>query len=311
MPKGKIAVVGVGAVGATTAFTLAMSGLATELVLVDVNQPKAIGEALDIAHAAAFIKPARIYAGTFEDCRDASIIVFSAGAAQKPGETRLELLQKNYAILKQSLPRLQGGNQEQILIIVSNPVDVLTYAALKITGLPPQKVFGSGTVLDSSRFRHSLSRRCGVAPRNIHAYVVGEHGDSEVLLWSLAYIAGMRVDQYCDLACIEPVSRRVLEQEVKNAAHEIILGKGATYYAISLAVKRICESIARDENSILTVTGLIDGLYGIKDCCLSLPAVINAGGRGRPLELPLAEEERKALLESAAIIKNAINELGL
>ena len=141
MPKGKIAVVGVGAVGATTAFTLAMSGLATELVLVDVNQPKAIGEALDIAHAAAFIKPARIYAGTFEDCRDASIIVFSAGAAQKPGETRLELLQKNYAILKQSLPRLQGGNQEQILIIVSNPVDVLTYAALKITGLPPQKVF--------------------------------------------------------------------------------------------------------------------------------------------------------------------------
>ncbi len=311
MSKGKIAVVGVGAVGATTAFTLAMSGLATELVLVDVNQPKAKGEALDIAHAAAFIKPTRIYAGTFEDCRDASIIVFSAGAGQKPGETRLELLQKNYAILKQSLLRLQNRNPEQILLIVSNPVDVLTYAALKITGLSPEKVFGSGTVLDSSRFRHSLSRCCGVAPRNIHAYVVGEHGDSEVLLWSLAYIAGLRVDQFYDLACVEHVSRRVLDQEVKNAANEIILRKGATYYAISLAVKRICESIIRDENSLLSVTGLIDGLYGIKGCCLSLPAVINARGRGRPLELPLAEEEEKALLDSAAVIKNAIKELGI
>lgn len=311
MSKGKIAVVGVGAVGATIAFTLAMSGVATELVLVDINQPKAIGEALDIAHAAAFIKPTRIYAGTFEDCRDASIIVFSAGAAQKPGETRLELLQKNYAILKQSLPRLQGGNQEQIFLIVSNPVDVLTYAALKITGLPPQRVFGTGTVLDSSRFRHSLNRRCGVAPRNIHAYVVGEHGDSEVLLWSLAFIAGLRVEQYCELACIEPISRRVLEQEVKNAAYEIISSKGATYYAVSLAVQRICESIIRDENSILTVTGLIDGLYGIKDCCLSMPAVINAGGRSNPLELPLAEEEREALLKSAAIIQNAIRELDI
>jgi L-lactate dehydrogenase len=311
VPKGKIAVVGVGAVGASIAFTLAMSGLATELVLVDVNQPKAEGEAMDIAHAAAFIKPIRIYAGTFEDCRDAVIVVFSAGAGQKPGEARLELLQKNYAILKESLTWLKGENSEQIFLIVSNPVDVLTYAALRITGLPPEKVFGSGTVLDSSRFRHSLSRHCGVAPRNIHASVVGEHGDSEVLLWSLAYIAGLRVDQFCDLACVEPVSRQDVDRQVRNAANEIISRKGATYYAISLAVKRICESIIRDENSILSVTGLVDGPYGIRDCCLGLPAVINARGRGRLLELPLTKEEEEALRDSAAIITDAIKQLDL
>lgn len=307
----KIAVVGVGAVGASVAYALAMSGLVTELVLVDVNKAKAEGEAMDLAHAAAFIKPIRIYAGTFEDCRDAAIIIFTAGASQKPGETRLDLLQKNYAILKESLPKLTGGSGDNILLIVSNPVDALAYAALKITGLPPEKVFGSGTVLDSSRFRHSLSDHCGVAPRNIHAYVVGEHGDSEVLLWSLAYITGTGIDRYCELAGIPPVNRQAVDGRVRNAGYEIISRKGATYYAISLAVKRICESIIRDENTILTVTGLIDGAYGIRDCCLSLPAVINSKGRGRPLELPLSGEEAEALRRSAEVLKTAIKQLNL
>ncbi len=307
----KIAVVGVGAVGASVAYALAMSGLVTELVLVDINQAKAEGEAMDLAHAAAFAKPIRIYAGTYEDCNDAGIVIFTAGASQKPGETRLDLLQRNYAVLKESLPKLQGGSGDRIILLVSNPVDVLTYAALKITGLSPEKVFGSGTVLDSSRFRHSLSRHCGVAPRNIHAYVVGEHGDSEVLLWSLANIAGTGIDRYCRLAGLPPVNRQEVDGHVRNAGYEIISRKGATYYAVSLAVKQICESIIRDENTILTVSGLIDGAYGIRDCCLSLPAVINSKGRGRPLELPLSREEEAALRRSAEILKEAIKRLGL
>lgn len=309
--KQKIAVVGVGAVGASVAYVLAVSGLATELVLVDVNTAKAEGEAMDLAHAAAFIKPARIYAGSFEDCRDAALVIFTAGAGQKPGETRLDLLQKNYAILRESLPKFTGAGSESFLMIVSNPVDVLTYAALKITGLPPEKVFGSGTVLDSSRFRHSLSEHCGVAPRNIHAYVVGEHGDSEVLLWSLANIAGLDIDRYFDLTGTAPVNRQEVDRRVRNAGYEIISRKGATYYAISLAVKRICESLLRDENSILTVSGLIDGPYGIRDCCLSLPSVINSQGRGRPLELPLSVQEEDDLRKSAVILKEAVRQLGL
>jgi len=307
----KIAIVGAGLVGASVAYALAVSGLSTELVLVDVNAAKAEGEALDLAHAAAFIKPVTIYAGNFEDCRDAGIIIFSAGANQKPGETRMDLLQENYAIMRETLPKILCESDNSMLLIVSNPVDVLTYAALKITGLPPGRVFGSGTVLDSSRFRHSLSRHCGVAPRNIHAYVVGEHGDSEVLLWSLTYIAGTRLDCYCELAGILPVSRQEVDSQVRNAGYEIISRKGATYYAISLAVRRICESIIRDENTILTVSGLIDGAYGIRDCCLSLPAVINSKGRGRPLELPLSGEEEEALRRSAEVIKAAIKQIKL
>ncbi|OPY59327.1 MAG: L-lactate dehydrogenase [Pelotomaculum sp. PtaU1.Bin035] len=307
----KIAVVGAGSVGASVAYALAVSGLASELVLVDVNFAKAEGEAMDLAHAAAFIKPVNIYAGTFDDCRDAGIVIFSAGANQKPGETRLDLLQKNYAILRESLSKLRHGSNDSIFLIVSNPVDVLTYAAWKITGLPPGRVFGSGTVLDSSRFRHSLSRHCGVAPRNIHAYVVGEHGDSEVLLWSLAYIAGISVGRYCELAGIPPVSRQEVDGRVRNAGYEIVSRKGATYYAVSLAVKRICESIIRDENTILTVSGLVSGAYGIGDCSLSLPAVVNSKGRGSPLELPLSGEEEEALRRSAKILKAAIKQINM
>ena len=301
----KIAVVGVGAVGASTAFALAVSGLPTELVLVDVNKSKAEGEAMDLAHAAAFIKPIQIYAGTFEDCRDAGIIIYTAGASQKPGETRLDLLQKNYSILKDNLNQLSLTGQN-ILIIVSNPLDVLTYAALKVTGLPPERIFGSGTVLDSSRFRHILSEHCGVAPRNVHATVVGEHGDSEVMLWSLADIAGSHIDHFCELVGAPPINREEVDKQVRNAGYEIISRKGATYYAVSLAVKRICESIIRDENTILSVAGLVDGPYGIQDCCLSLPSVINSGGRGYPLELPLAAQEEDALRHSAEVLKEAI-----
>ncbi|TEB14962.1 L-lactate dehydrogenase [Pelotomaculum sp. FP] len=306
----KIAVVGVGAVGASTAFALAVSGLATELALVDVHKAKAEGEAMDLAHAAAFIKPIQIYAGNFEDCRDAGIIIFTAGAGQKPGETRMDLLKTNYRILKDCLTQM-ALTDENILIIASNPLDVLTYAALKATGLSPERVFGSGTVLDSSRFRHILSEHCGVAPRNVHATVVGEHGDSEVMLWSLADIAGTRIDHFCELVGVPPIKREEVDKQVRNAGYEIISRKGATYYAVSLAIKRICESVIRDENTILSVSGLADGHYGIDGCCLSLPSIVNSRGRGYPLELPLAAEEEAALRRSAEVLRKAIASLNL
>lgn len=307
----KIAIIGVGSVGASVAYALAVTGVANELVLVDVNRRRAEGEAMDLAHAAAFIKPVEIYAGDYGDCRDASIIVFTAGANQKPGETRLDLLQKNCAILRETLPRVMPLREGAILIIVANPVDVLTYAALKITGLTQERVLGSGTALDSSRFRHALSNHLGAASRNIHAYVVGEHGDSEVLLWSHAYIAGTGTDDYCRLAGLPPVDREAVDRSVRKAGYEIISRKGATYYAISLAVKQICEAVLRDENTILTVSGLIDGIYGIEGCCLSLPCLVNAGGKRRPLELLLAPEEEKALFRSAEVLKEAISSVKL
>jgi L-lactate dehydrogenase len=307
----KIAVVGVGAVGASVAYALMIAGLPTELVLVDANRAKAEGEAMDLSHAAAFVKPIRIYEGDYEDCRDADIIIFTAGAGQKPGEARLDLVQKNFAILKDSLFRMMPDRADTILLMVSNPVDVLTYAAVKITGLPPERVIGSGTVLDSSRFRHEISRHCGVDARNVHAYVVGEHGDSEVLLWSLANIAGAGIGEFCALKDIPSVNREEIDYRVRNAAYEIISRKGATYYAISLAVRRICESILRDEHSILTVSGLAGGAYGIDNCCLSLPAVVDARGRADVLALPLTGEEEKALHQSAEVLKGVIGKLGL
>ncbi|MHB1042986.1 MAG: L-lactate dehydrogenase [Eubacteriales bacterium] len=307
----KIAIIGVGSVGASVAYALAVTGVANELVLVDINRRRAEGEAMDLAHAAAFIKPVEIYAGDYVDCRNASIIVFTAGVNQKPGETRIDLLQNNYTILKDTLPGIMPLREGAVLLVVANPVDVMTYAALKITGLAPERVFGSGTVLDSSRFRHALSRYLGVAPRNIHAYVVGEHGDSEVFLWSHAYVAGTGIDDYCRLAGLKPVDREAVDRSVRKAGYEIIARKGATYYAISIAVKQICEAILRDENTILTVSGLINGSYGIEGCCLSLPCLLNAGGKGRLLELLLSPEERKALLHSAEILREAIGSLKL
>ncbi|MCS5695079.1 L-lactate dehydrogenase [Desulfofundulus thermocisternus] len=309
--KRKIAVVGVGAVGSATAYAVMMSGLISELVLVDINRERAEGEAMDLAHGASFIKPIRIYAGEYEDCRDADIVIFCAGVNQKPGETRLDLVQRNFAILKDVLVRLLPLEEHGVFLMVTNPVDILTYAALRLTSLPPSRVIGSGTVLDSSRFRYLLSQYCQVEPRNIHAYVVGEHGDTEVPLWSLANIAGMPVQEFCcwrGVPCLDPeeISRRVRE-----AAYEVIARKGATCYAIGLAVKRICESILRDENSILTVSGLVDGEYGITGVCLSLPSIVNRTGRARVLAVPLAAREEEALHHSARTLQSIIAQLDL
>lgn len=309
--KRKIAVVGVGSVGASTAYAVILSGLVNELVLVDVDRQKAEGEAMDLAHGASFVKPINIYAGDYSDCHDADIIVFTAGANQKPGETRLDLVEKNMKILRESLPHIINTSGDAVLLMVANPVDILTYAALKITGLPPNRVIGSGTVLDSSRFRYIISEQCRVEPRNVHAYVVGEHGDTEVPLWSIANIAGIPVEEFCCRQGAPCLNREEVSGQVRRAGYEIINRKGATYYAIGLAVKRICESIIRDENSILTVSGLLEGQYGIADVCLSLPSLVNRDGRTRVLSVPLAPDEEKALRHSAGVLKSILADLNL
>lgn len=309
--KRKIAVVGAGSVGSATAYALMISGLVSEMVLVDIDYKKAEGEAMDLAHGASFVSPIYIYAGDYKDCFDADIIVFTAGANQRPGETRLDLMQKNLKVLREVLPLIikPGGNS--MILMVSNPVDVLTYVALKITGLSPNRVVGSGTVLDSSRFRFLISEKLRVEARNIHAYVVGEHGDTEVPLWSLANIAGISLEEYCCLSGIPCLNKKDISDQVRRAGYEIIERKGATNYAIGLAVRRICESIIRDENSIFTVSGLLEGEYGLNDICMSLPCLLNRKGRVKTLVVPVSADEEMAIRHSASVLKQAIKSLNL
>lgn len=306
----KIAIVGVGSVGASVAYAIMISGLVSEMVLVDVDKNRAEGEAMDLAHGASFIKPIKIYAGEYGDCHDADIIVFAAGANQKPGETRLDLVHKNFALVRETLPKIMPRDSKSILLMISNPVDILTYTALQVSGAPPERVIGSGTVLDSSRFRYLIGEHCMVEPRNIHAYVVGEHGDSEVPLWSRANIAGLSIEDFCCWRGAPCLDKEEISRRVREAAYEVIERKGATYYAIGLAVKRICESILRNENSILTVSSLLDGEYGISNVCMSLPCIVNREGRVRVLPVNVSPEEEAALRNSAEILGSVQRELG-
>ncbi|GAB6099330.1 L-lactate dehydrogenase [Halanaerocella petrolearia] len=309
----KVAIIGAGGVGATTAYALMIKGVASEIALIDIDKEKAEGEAMDITHGASFVQPVEVYAGDYSDCKDADIVIVTAGANQQPDETRLDLVKRNTEIFKDIIPSITKYNQDGILLIVSNPVDILTYVTLKLSGFPKERVIGSGTVLDSSRFRTLISKNCGVAANNVHGYIIGEHGDSEVPVWSLANIAGTKIDNYCPVCTkdCENNSRPKISEKVKNAAYEIIERKGSTYYAVALAVTRIVRSILRDENSILTVSSLMEDKYGINDVCLSLPTVINGSGVERVLNLPLNEEETTAFKESAKTLEKTINKLDL
>ncbi len=304
----KISIIGAGMVGATTAFCLLEAGLASEIMLVDIDREKAEGEAMDLQHGMSFVPPVRILAGAVEDCKDSHIVIFAAGANQSPGETRLDLAGRNVAILKEVLPTLQKVCPKTILLMVTNPVDVLTYAALKLSGFSPEKVIGSGTVLDSSRFRQALSEHYGIDARSIHAYIVGEHGDSEVPLWSHSNIAGALLDE---IRSFREVNREEIINSVKNAGYQIIERKGATYYAIALSVRRIVEAMLGDENSILPVSSLIEGQYDIRNVCLSLPCIINSNGRQKILELNISDDEKKALQQSAGKLAQVIKGLGI
>lgn len=309
----KITVIGAGFVGATTAYTLLLSGLSSELVLIDINKEKTEGEVMDMNHGMPFVRPVRIYQGDYSDCAGSDIIIITAGANQKPGETRIDLVHKNAAIFKSIIAEIVKYNTDCILLVVTNPVDILTYVTWKISGFPKNKVIGSGTVLDTARFRYLLGDHVGVDTRNVHAYIIGEHGDTEVATWSLTNIAGIPMDAYCEKChkCEGETYKEDIYQNVKTAAYQIIERKGATYYAVALAVRRIVEAILRDENSILTVSSLLEGQYGLSEVALSLPSIVNNNGIDRILDVPLSEEEIKALQNSGNSLKDIIRQLSL
>jgi len=312
MDKRKIAIVGAGQVGSTFAFALMVSGLAGSIVLIDLMPERAEGHAMDLNHGLSFVQPAKIYVGDYSDCQDSDIVVVTAGASQKPGETRLDLVRRNADIFKKIIPQIVQHNPG-ILLIVSNPVDILTYVALKISEYPMNRVIGSGTVLDTARFRYLLSSHCDVDPRNVHAYIIGEHGDSEVPVWSQVNIGGVLFRHYCGVCgreCRQNEKEEIFNQ-VKNAAYEIIEKKGVTCFAISLALVRIVGSILRDENSVLTVSTLVDNYYDISDVCLSVPVILNRNGASRILKIALDESEIEKLQASGTLLKNIIEDLDI
>jgi len=310
----KIAIVGGGgAVGATAAYALMISGLASEIVLVDVNTRRAEGEAMDLMQGAPFGPPVVVRHGSHADCAGAQVVVITAGSAQKPGESRLDLVRRNAGILREIIPPVAQAAPGAILLVVANPVDVLTYAAWKLSNLPAQRVLGSGTVLDTARLRSLIGQRLAVDPRSVHAYVIGEHGDSEVVVWSRATVAGMPIAEFCaqrGTSCDEAMQAEIAGQ-VRRAAYEIIERKGATYYAIGLGVRHIVESILRDQNTVLTVSSLLSGQLGAQDVCLSLPAIVNLGGVDGVLVPALSDEELAAFRRSAQVVGETARSVGL
>jgi L-lactate dehydrogenase len=297
-----------GNVGATFAYALLLSGLAAEIVLIDLNRGKAEGEAMDLNHTEPFAHPTRIWAGDYSDCNGAAVTVITAGAAQKPGETRLDLVKKNAAVFASIVPEVAKHNPDGIILIATNPVDVLTHISLKLSGLSPQRVFGSGTILDTARFRHLLSEYFGVDPRSVHAHIIGEHGDSEVPVWSLANIAGMRLDDFArasGIACDQSKLDDIFVQ-TRDAAYAIIERKGATYYAVAAGLMRIVEAILRDQHTVLSISSAITGAYGISDVCLSLPTIVNRQGVEKVLHLELSPSEQAGLRHSAEVLKRTI-----
>ncbi|MGC9150336.1 MAG: L-lactate dehydrogenase [Microbacter sp.] len=308
----KAAIIGAGFVGATTAYTLMLSGLIPEIVLIDINKDKAEGEVMDLNHGMPFIRPEKVYTGDYADCRDADIVIITAGANQKPGETRMDLVHRNTKIFKDIIGSIIQFNQHGILLVVANPVDILTYLAYKLSGFPPNKVIGSGTVLDTARFRYTISQYVGLDTRNIHGYIIGEHGDSEVPTWSVTNISGVPLDDYYK-ANFPPQASELPKDEifnqVKNAAYQIIDKKGATYYGVALAIRRIVEAIVRDENSILTVSSYLDGPFDLHNVCLSLPSIVNKDGIKRVLDVPLNETELELLYHSGNALKKILDQL--
>lgn len=309
----KAAVIGCGFVGSATAFTLMQSALFSEMVLLDVNEEKADGEAKDIAHGIPLASQMKIYAGTYDDLADAAIIIITAGANQKPDETRLDLVHKNVAIFQTIIPEIAARNYQGILLVVSNPVDILTYVALKLSGMPEQRVIGSGTVLDTSRLKYVLGEHLQVDSRSIHSFIIGEHGDTEIAAWSSANVSGIPVSDFCEMRGYHDHEKamRDIAEHVKNSAYEIIAKKQATYYGIAMAVKRICECIMRDEKSILPISTMLHGDYGIDGIALSMPAIVGADGVETHVPISLDEDELQRLQASAKALREVAEGLRL
>ncbi|HMA68079.1 MAG TPA: L-lactate dehydrogenase [Desulfosalsimonadaceae bacterium] len=308
----KVVIVGAGAVGATFGYALALNGVAGEIVLLDRNRDLAEGQALDLAHGQPYFPIVTIRAGTPEDYADAAVIVITAGAKQEPGESRLELLRRNAGVITQVMGEVAARDSLAVVIMVSNPVDVLTQVALQQSGFARSRVIGSGTVLDSSRFRYLLSRHCGINTHNVHAYMLGEHGDSEFAAWSMTHIGGIQIDQYCPVCgkCDNWMAERAaIEQTVRDSAYHIIDYKGATYFAVGLALVRIVESILRDQKSVLTVSTYLEGEFGLSAVCLSVPAIVSAEGVERIIAYDLPDAEKAALKASAEIIARTVADI--
>ncbi|MBP5615784.1 MAG: L-lactate dehydrogenase [Alphaproteobacteria bacterium] len=306
----KVVIIGCGFVGAATAFSLMQSGLFSEMALIDANHAKAEGEALDISHGVPFAKPVKIYAGDYDDITDASIVILTAGANQKEGETRLDLVHKNIEIFKSILPQIKQQNFKGILLIVANPVDILTTVAVKLSGLPENRVFGSGTVLDTARLKFELGNHLNVDPRSVHAFIIGEHGDSEIAAWSSANVSGIPLNRFCEMRGFfqHDEATQKIAADVKNSAYEIINKKKATYFGIAMAVKRICEAIVRDEKSILPVSSMMHGQYHVDGLALSMPAVVGRDGVETLVPLALSETEQRELEKSAAVLKDILKD---
>lgn len=301
----KAAIIGCGFVGASTAFRLMQMGLFSELVLIDADQKKAEGEAMDLSHGRPFAHTMKIYAGTYEDIGDCSIIIVTAGSSQGPGESRTALVDRNIQIYESIIPQIVSQAFEGILVIVSNPVDILTYVTLKISGYNKNRVIGSGTVLDSARFRYLLSEHLDVDSRSVHGMIIGEHGDSELAVWSGVNVSGIDINDFCEMRGYhqhQEAMERIYRQ-VRDSAYEIIERKGATYYGVAMAVGRICESIIRDEHAVLPVSSLLMGEYGLSDLCISVPTIVGSTGAEKVLEIPLSGKEREMLEYSAMGIK--------
>ncbi|MGI6112083.1 MAG: L-lactate dehydrogenase [Bilifractor sp.] len=309
----KVAIVGCGFVGSSSAFALMQSGMFNEMVLIDMDHQKAEGEALDISDGVPFVSPTKIYAGDYDDAADAGIIVVTAGAAQKPGETRLDLVHKNVGIYRSIIPEIAKRNFEGILLIVSNPVDILTYTAVKLSGLPENRVIGSGTVLDSARLRSRLGEHLKVDSRSVHAFIIGEHGDSEIAAFNSANVSGVPLSAFCEMRghYHHEESQENIEEQVKNSAYEIISKKHATYYGIAMSVRRICEAIVHDEKSILPISVVMHGEYGVENVALSMPSIVGADGFEQHVPIPLSKDEQEQLLKSAATLGKIIADEGI
>lgn len=312
--EAKVAIIGAGRVGSTLAYSLVTNGAAREIVLIDADREKAQGEAMDIAHAVSFHTPVSVVAGELDDTSGAAIAVIAAGAAQRVGETRPELFKRNAGMLERVIPEVMRANPDGLLIVATNPVDALTYLALQLAGLPARRVFGSGTVLDTARLRSELASGFHVDARNIHAYVLGEHGDSEFVAWSSANVANMHFDELRRVSGMCGISgtgeeRAAIETRVRNAAYEIIRRKGGTNFAIASALTRIIEAVLRDEASVFTVSSLVDGYYGIRDVALSLPAIVDRTGVRQVLPVNLSEDEQSRLRGSAAAVRRTLDVL--
>ena len=309
----KCAIIGCGFVGATTAFALTEDGLFSELVLLDANHDKAVGEAMDLSHSVPFSRPMKVYAGTYDDLADCAMIIITAGAGQKPNETRMDLVNRNVAIFKSIIPEITKRNKEAILLVVANPVDILTYVTLKLSGFPESRVLGSGTVLDTARLKYQLGEHLQVDSRSVHAFIIGEHGDSELAVWSSANVSGIDLDDFCKLCgnCDQMETMQKIYEEVRDSAYRVIEKKGATYYAVAMAVRRIAECIMRDEHSVLPVSSLINGHYGLEDICMGIPAIVGRNGVEKVLDIPLSKSEQEKLLLSAKKLKEVLTQISL